>query len=182
MKRKKVIYILAGVVLALCIVLWGVVRFTATRQVMEFEMQVCSLEGEADMLSVDAVREGSIFEPVHYNGDLWFKGKQYAAYQKARRANRLVMIADNIKEGLRGVEYDIFLRTDTYDVSDKVIVRDVMYNEKDGSYSIWIVYSDSSLLDLKSGEVKIREFFGPASTAEDAEKIRDAFYEHYLNF
>ena len=60
-----------------------------------------------------------------------------------------------------------------YGISDRVIIEDVLYDDENDTYMIWLYYHEA-------GAPKAEEYFGPASSAEEAEKIRDVFCSYYF--
>lgn len=181
MNRKKELCVLGIIVFILVIVFLGAI-YTSTRpQKMKFEMNLCSMTGETASFAMDAVWKNDLLSPHHYEGSLFFEGCQFIAYQKAKRANRLAGVADDILEKLKGIEYNVFLQTDTYDLSKRVTVLGVLFDEEACGYSVWLLYSDASFRDPQSGEIKSVEYFGPAATPGEAEKIREVFNKSELN-
>lgn len=169
---KKAVRIV-GIVVAVLTIAYIAIRFSDNKRVVNFQMTLCSPKGDAVPFSIDAVLESSLTAPRQYTGTLHFNGMEYAAHQNAQRVSKLSVILDRLAEKLNNVTYAIFLRTGAYGVSDWIIIEDVLYNDENDTYMIWLYYHEA-------GAPKAEEYFGPASSAEEAEKIRDAFYEGYL--
>ncbi len=123
--------------------------------------------------SIDAVLKSSLIAPRQYIGKLYFNGMEYAAHQNTQRVSKLYLILDRFTERLNDVTYAIFLRSGMYGISDRVIIEDVLYDDENDTYMIWLYYHEA-------GAAKAEEYFGPASSAEEAEKIRDVFCSYYF--
>lgn len=172
MGRTRRIPCILGILFTVFAIMCGIVCFNMGKREVKFEMVLCSPEGDVVPFSIDAVLESSLIAPRQYIGTLYFNGMEYAAHQNAQRVSKLSVMLDRFTERLNDVTYAVFLRTGVYGVSDKVIIEDVLYNEENDTYRIWLYYHEG-------GAEKAEEYFGPASSAEEAGKIRDAFFDYY---
>lgn len=173
MGRTGKIVCILGSMLTVCVITCGIVCFKLGKREVNFEMMLCSPEGDVVPFSIDAVLESSLTAPSQYTGTLYFNGMEYAAHQNAQKVSKLSVIMDRFTERLNDVTYAVFLRTGVYGVSDRVIIEDVLYNDENNTYMIWLYYHEA-------GAAKAEEYFGPAPSADEAEIIRDAFYDYYL--
>ena len=164
-RTGKIVRIL-GIMVAICAITYGIVYFSVEKQAVNFEMMLCSPTGDVVSFSIDAVLKSSLIAPGEYIGTLYFNGMEYAAHQNAQRAGKLSVILDRFKERLNDVTYAIFFKTGVYGVSDRVTIEDVLYNDENDTYMIWLYYHEA-------GMPKAEEYFGPAQSAEEAEKIRE---------
>ena len=163
-----------GIMVTICAITISIVCFTVEKQTVNFEMMLCSTTGDVASFSIDAVLKSSLIAPREYVGTLYFNGMEYVAHQNIQRASELSVILDRFKDRLNDVTYAIFFRTGVYGVSDRVMIEDVLCDDEKDTYMIWLYYHEA-------GMPKSEEYFGPAQSAEEAEKIRDAFSKHYLD-
>lgn len=171
-RTGKIVCILGGI-FTVCVIACCIICFNVKKQAVNFEAMLCSPKGDVVPFSIDAVLESSLTAPRQYTGTLYFNGMEYTAHRNAQRVSKLSIILDRFAERLNNVTYAIFLRTGVYGVSDWVILEDVLYNDENDTYMIWLYYHEA-------GATKAEEYFGPASSAEEAEKIREAFYNCYM--
>ncbi len=173
MGRTRKIVCILGVMFTIFVIICGIICFSLEKQTVNLEMMLCSPKGDVVPFSIDAVLKSSLIAPRQYIGTLYFNGMEYVAHQNTQRVSKLYIILDRFTERLNDVTYAIFLRTGMYGVSDWVIIEDVLYNDENDTYMIWLYYHEA-------GVPKAEEYFGPASSAEEAEKIRDVFCNYYF--
>ena len=158
---------------AIFVIIFGIVCFSLEKQTVNFETMLCSPKGDVVPFSIDAELKSSLIAPREYIGRLYFNGMEYVAHQNTQRVSKLFLILDRFTERLNDVTYAIFLRTGVYGVSDWVMIEDVLYNDENDTYMIWLYYHEA-------GVPKAEEYFGPASSVEEAKKIRDVFCNCYF--
>ena len=173
MSRTGKIVCISGIMFVMFVITCCVICFNMGKQTVNFETVLCSSKGDVVPFSIDAVLKSSLIAPRQYIVKLYFNGMEYVAHQNTQRVSKLYLILDRFTERLNDVTYAIFLRSGMYGISDRVIIEDVLYDDENDTYMIWLYYHEA-------GAPKAEEYFGPASSAEEAEKIRDVFCSYYF--
>ena len=185
---KKIFIILIIAVVAITAIIISVVFYTSSYNIaVNLDMNVCSLSGETETISLDFTIENNLVDPLRYNGRITWRGRTYIDYYTRVFAPEHKSLFLRLGERFKVSSFDlspeyiggIYRRFYDESAAERAEIGGqielYLLEYKDGRY-IYVRETEASV-GIKTGI----EYYGPAENSDEAQAIADIFTEFYIS-
>lgn len=179
---KKIFIILIIAVIAIAAIIISVVFYTSSYNIaVNLDMNVCSLSGDTETISLDFTIENNLVDPLHYKGKIIWQGithiDYYSRFFSPERKSIFFRLNERFK--LSGFDlspdYIAFTHRTFYDESARWRAEIGHQVKLD-----LIDYNNERYLYVFDYGTDIR-YYGPAENAAEAQAVADIITEYYLS-
>ena len=179
---KKVIIILVIAVIAAAAITISAVFYASSYSInVNSDMNVCSLSGETETISLDFTIENNLVDPLHYNGRITWQGITHIDYYSRFFSPECKSVFFRLNERFKLSGFDLspdyiaFTHRTFYDESARwraEIGHQVKLDLIDYNSELYLYVFDYGT-DI--------EYYGPAENAAEAQAVADIITEFYIS-